>query len=50
MKLKVYINNIYHGTVESELSEDGTFSIHIPETLTQCIGNKHFHIDLLEEG
>lgn len=48
MKFNVYHGNIYHGTVDSTMSDDGRLMIHIPESINQCIGNKFFHTDLIE--
>lgn len=50
MKLEVYINNIYHGDTGARYSEDGLLQIHVPESITRNIGNKYFHIDLIEKG
>lgn len=48
MRFAVYINDVRHGCVESDVSTDDRVMIHIPEELCQVIGNKYFHVDLVE--
>jgi hypothetical protein len=47
MNYKVYVNNIFHGVIESN-AVNGKTIIHIPEPLLRGIGNKYFYIDLFE--
>lgn len=46
--MKVYLNNIYHRIIETDISTDGRIMIHIPENITAGINNKYFHVDLVE--